>query len=484
MSFPTETVTQAGSGLVFQNYYGEGVTDAYRAAILTAEHEFQSHFTNPVNVVMSFDLQPMSNAFAAGNTYNIVHVSYDTFVAALKAHATTADDLTAIAGLPTSDPSHGAGFNLTAPQARILGLATQTFSIDNAVVLNSNLNFAFGQDAVATIEHEMSEGVFGREASMGLDGASWESMDLFRFNSAGERDYTGGADGRAAFFGIDGSHLSTLQFHNAINASGASDGFDLGDWDHSVGDAFGADGANNIAYLSKTDLQVLDVIGWTPSASGTGSAASPALGSTLTATASAPQAQGGAGNDTVIGAPVADYLRGGDGNDSIAGGSAFDDINGNKGDDTLDGGTGGNDWLVGGQGNDLITAHAADNTLYGNLGNDTLVGGFGKDVLRGGQGDDSLAGGAGDNFISGDRGNDTESGGTGADTFHFSQDAGVDRVLDFNYAEGDRVQLDAGTSYSLHQVGADTVIDTGAGNEMILVGVQLNTLPADWIFGA
>jgi hypothetical protein len=28
------------------------------------------------------------------------------------------------------------------------------------------------------------------------------------------------------------------------------------------------------------------------------------------------------------------------------------------------------------------------------------------------------------------------------------------------------------------------VIDTGNGNEMILVGVQLSTLPSDWIFGA
>jgi hypothetical protein len=79
---------------------------------------------------------------------------------------------------------------------------------------------------------------------------------------------------------------------------------------------------------------------------------------------------------------------------------------------------------------------------------------------------------------------DTESGGAGADTFHFSQDAGVDRVLDFHYAEGDRVQVDPGTTYTLHQDGADTIIDTGGGNEMILVGVQLSSLPSGWIFGA
>jgi hypothetical protein len=34
----------------------------------------------------------------------------------------------------------------------------------------------------------------------------------------------------------------------------------------------------------------------------------------------------------------------------------------------------------------------------------------------------------------------------------------------------------------LSQVGSDTVIDMGGGNEMILVGVQLSTLTPGWIF--
>jgi Ca2+-binding RTX toxin-like protein len=195
---------------------------------------------------------------------------------------------------------------------------------------------------------------------------------------------------------------------------------------------------------------------------------------------------GGTGDDTIqAGSATQTYLRGGDGNDSIVGGVGFDDINGNKGDDTIDGGAGpGNDWLVGGQGNDSITAHAGQNLLYGNLGDDTLHGGNGGDVLRGGQGNDSIVGGPGNDFISGDRGNDTESGGAGADIFHTSQDAGVDKVLDFNLAEGDRVQLDPGTTYTLIQSGADAIIDLGGGNEMILVGVQISSLTPGWIFGA
>jgi Ca2+-binding RTX toxin-like protein len=195
---------------------------------------------------------------------------------------------------------------------------------------------------------------------------------------------------------------------------------------------------------------------------------------------------GGTGDDTIQASSATQtYLRGSDGDDSIVGGVGFDDINGNKGDDTIDGGAGpGDDWLVGGQSNDSITAHAGQNLLYGNLGDDTLVGGNGGDVIRGGQGDDTIVGGSGADFISGDRGADTESGGGGADIFHTSQDAGIDKVLDFNLAQGDRVELDPGTTYTVSQVGADTVIDLGNGNEMILVGVKLSTLTPGWIFGA
>jgi Ca2+-binding RTX toxin-like protein len=193
---------------------------------------------------------------------------------------------------------------------------------------------------------------------------------------------------------------------------------------------------------------------------------------------------GYAGNDTITETAGTNYLRGMDGDDSLQGGSGFDDINGNKGDDTVDGGSGGNDWLVGGQGNDLITAHQGQNILYGNLGNDTLHGGSGGDLMRGGQGDDVIVGGSGNDFISGDRGNDTLTGGAGADTFHTFSGAGIDRVLDFHISEGDRVQVDAGTTWTVTQVGADTVIDMGGGDQMILVGVNMTTLTGNWIFTA
>ena len=135
-------------------------------------------------------------------------------------------------------------------------------------------------------------------------------------------------------------------------------------------------------------------------------------------------------------------------------------------------GVGGELGEVGDDGGDLV---------YGNLGDDSCNGGNGNDTVRGGQGNDTLSGGAGADFVSGDRGDDTMTGGLGADIFHSSSDAGIDRVLDFNLAEGDRVQLDPGTTFSMSQVGADTVVQMSAG-QVVLVGISMSALTAGSVF--
>ena len=192
---------------------------------------------------------------------------------------------------------------------------------------------------------------------------------------------------------------------------------------------------------------------------------------------------GGAGNDSIDGGSGINYLRGDEGNDSLIGGNDFDDINGNMGNDTVSTGAG-EDYCVGGRDNDSLSGGANYDLVYGNLGDDTCNGDDGDDIVRGGQGNDLVNGGAGNDFVSGDKGDDTLSGGAGADTFNTFGDAGIDRVIDFNLAEGDRVQLAPGTIFTLSQVGADTVINMTGGGQMTLVGVQLSSLTGNWIFGA
>ena len=176
----------------------------------------------------------------------------------------------------------------------------------------------------------------------------------------------------------------------------------------------------------------------------------------------------------------ADVLRGEDGNDQLWGGLGADDLQGNKGDDTVSGGLGA-DRVVGGQGNDNLLGNQGEDIVLGNLGQDVCAGGAGRDTVRGGQGGDIVRGGAGDDVVSGDLGDDTISGGGGADTFLSSGQAGLDRIEDFNPAEGDRLQLQAGDTFTLAQEGLDAVVTVDGAARLVLVGVQAASLTGDWI---
>jgi Ca2+-binding RTX toxin-like protein len=189
---------------------------------------------------------------------------------------------------------------------------------------------------------------------------------------------------------------------------------------------------------------------------------------------------GTAGSDTITASDGARLLFGGDGDDSISGGTGFQVINGNKGDDTIAGHSTIGDWLSGGQGADLVSAGGGINVVNGNLGDDTLVGGSGHDVLRGGQGADSIVAGSGDEWISGDRGDDTIQAGAGADIIVSFSGGGSDRVLGFDPLH-DHLLIDRAAPYTLAQSGADTVVDLGGGDRVVLVGVQLASLPNGWI---
>jgi len=230
---------------------------------------------------------------------------------------------------------------------------------------------------------------------------------------------------------------------------------------------------------------------------------------------------GGPGNDLITTGGVGDTIQGGPGDDTIVGGFADDvltygkvfqldamgapdyaatsgvnvdlaiagphSVGGGMGVDTITGirhlvGSDFSDTLSGGAAAETLEGGAGDDALVGRQGADSFVGGAGADTIRGGQGDDFISGGDGNDWLSGDRGNDTLSGGTGADTFHSFSGAGIDRVLGFNAAEGDKVQLDPGTSWTVSQVGNDTVVDLGNGDQVVLAGVDSTTLPPGWIF--
>jgi Ca2+-binding RTX toxin-like protein len=219
---------------------------------------------------------------------------------------------------------------------------------------------------------------------------------------------------------------------------------------------------------------------------------------------------GGAGNDSVVGADGHDSLSGAGGNDlldgafggndTLRGGEGNDTLLGYGGDDLLDAG-GGGDVAFGGFGNDTLLGGAGDDQygyggiykgryfgasgLNGEEGNDSLDGGDGNDNLDGGSGDDTLLGGTGNDYInasaapvhgdatdndtaSGGEGNDNLYGGNGNDTLR--GDAGNDYLSFSGRWDGAwAALLDGGTdndNLSATYAGAST-LRGGAGNDTI-----------------
>ena len=163
--------------------------------------------------------------------------------------------------------------------------------------------------------------------------------------------------------------------------------------------------------------------------------------------------------------------------------------------DTLIGG-GGNDHFYGGAGDDQLHGGGGDDDLQGGLGNDAIYGDDGNDKLFGQQGNDALYGGAGNDWLGGGTGADTLTGGIGADVFVFtrsvdsttrttaqiqaitgdpSDTAGVDTIVDFNQAEGDRIDISGVDAFDQSKDGFTT------NNPLTVVSGPSTSAGTTWI---
>lgn len=121
---------------------------------------------------------------------------------------------------------------------------------------------------------------------------------------------------------------------------------------------------------------------------------------------------------------------------------------GTPGDDTIFG-TSEPDYIFADAGDDYVDGWTGNDTLDGWLGDDTMGGYNGNDYLYGYNGDDVLYGEAGNDYLYGEAGSDMLTGGAGADKFVFySPNDGFDSIQDFEWEQGDKVQVSFGTSTS------------------------------------
>jgi Ca2+-binding RTX toxin-like protein len=113
-----------------------------------------------------------------------------------------------------------------------------------------------------------------------------------------------------------------------------------------------------------------------------------------------------------------------------------------------------------------LTGTAAINGIGNSLGN-TINGNSGANQLFGNLGDDVLAGGAGNDLLAGGAGNDAFvfAPGSGSDTVTTFLAGGIDDTLDFSAYNG------TGITWTITQVGANTVFDFTNGDQITLTNV-------------
>ncbi|WP_292933770.1 hypothetical protein [Novosphingobium sp. PASSN1] len=165
----------------------------------------------------------------------------------------------------------------------------------------------------------------------------------------------------------------------------------------------------------------------------------------------------------------------GEGADSWTGTAGADVVNSNGGNDTLIG-LGGDDILRGGIGDDRLEGGDGNDRLFGGSGINRLVGGAGNDLLYSNSG--RIDGGGGDDLISAGMGSTTYGGG-GDDRIVIIGDvlsdtlSGKSGIIDAGFGD-DYVEFDSPPNF--WDSGATTIVDLGAGNDLIEAGDLRGTI--------
>lgn len=231
------------------------------------------------------------------------------------------------------------------------------------------------------------------------------------------------------------------------------------------------------------------------------------------------EADGGTGNDTLIGSDYGDVLIGGLGIDSLVGGLGDDlyriDTLSDVMVEVADGGvdtveTGMSSYVLGDLFENLRhlgnaafqgTGNASANQISGSDGRDTLLGLLGSDTLNGGLAADLLYAGFGHDSVNGGLGVDTMVGSMGNDTFVISDrldvviersgqgvDTVVSRALRYTLAANVEIGIiERATGARLFGNSAGNTLTGGEGNDSLFGKLGNDSLNggagADWLVG-
>ena len=253
---------------------------AIQAMINSAIANFENLYNDPITVTILFrysttlpDSTPLGGALAESISV-LYGISWNTYISALTADATTSNDSAANASLPGSplttnvlpSSADGRAIGLSTPPALCAdGTVMSGCPYDGIVTLNSAQPFKFTRpptaglyDALRTTEHEMDE-VLGLGSAIGAF-SDVRPQDLFSWSAPGTRNLTTSG---SRYFSINSGTTNIVGFNQTA-------GGDFGDWlsgscpqaNPYVQNAFSCDGQQSDVGIFSPEGINLDVIGY------------------------------------------------------------------------------------------------------------------------------------------------------------------------------------------------------------------------------
>jgi hypothetical protein len=264
---------QKVNALAFNLTYDTSTTSApsgFFTAFNNAISFYEAEFSDPITINLHVGWGEINgNPLSPGDigqslTSQLGLFTYAQVRTALVNDAKSADDATAIAHLPSADPTGGASFVMSGAEARALGLlAGNAPGIDGWVGFRNTAPYTFDPnnravageyDFIGLASHEITE-IMGRYG-LGQNGASsgrYSPIDLFRYSSPGVLDLV---PANNAYFSIDGGAT-------AINVFNGTGGGDLSDWKGLTTDSYNASlTLGQKLDATPGDITEMDVIGY------------------------------------------------------------------------------------------------------------------------------------------------------------------------------------------------------------------------------
>jgi hypothetical protein len=438
----------ASAGLIINVSFDASVASApagFTTVVNAVVNYLQSQFSDPITINIAVGYgeaggNSLGGALGMSLTY-LTNTTYSTLRGAVAADAKTADDSTALASLPSADPTGLNHYWISTAEAKALDLPIPAVPVDGYVGFsnltnifdfdNSNGVTAGLYDFYGVVAHEITE-VMGRillaGQTVGSTPTNYDLEDLFHYSAAGVRDFVGT---QAGYFSLNGGSTKIYDFNTNPNG-------DFGDWAASAGNNAFLAFANPSVTLPVTasDMRVMDAIGWDLVPSSPPPAAQPDLritGLTLSDSNISFQVQNiGAGTAAASTAGVylsvdstiatSDILLTTVGTPSLAANGSFNanitlplpgsltpgtyfigviaDYNGQIGESSeSNNASSALRVIVGNNSANVLNGTSSADAIFGLGGNDTLSGGSGNDAMNGGDGSDVFIGGAGADTI-------------------------------------------------------------------------------------